>query len=329
MTSELTRVFSKSFVIGFVLPAAAFLLAVFGILAEFHLADNLLAMAQNPNQSQNQHLSAMLAALVLFVVWLAAVTLLALNRPITRILEGYGWLNPFQLNRPRMRAGFKKLSKQVADGRRKREEARKQERAFEGKDLAQYRHAVWLMAKYFPDDESHLLPTRFGNAIRAFEVYSRIVYGIESVYGWTRLVSVIPSEYREMIDNEKAQMDFWVNLWFGSCLSILVYSGFIIAALNGAIEKPSSSLWISLWIPAAAAAIAFFAAHGAHSVAQSWGILVTSAFDLFRSDLCRSLGFKMPTSIEEERELWQGLSQVWTYRSAEIAARLNKFRLPN
>jgi hypothetical protein len=73
------------------------------------------------------------------------------------------------------------------------------------------------------------LPTRFGNAIRSFEVYSRIIYGLEAIDGWPRLLAVIPADYRQAIDDAKAQVDFWVNIWMGSLLiwmgSLLIWMG--------------------------------------------------------------------------------------------------------
>jgi hypothetical protein len=196
--------------------------------------------------------------------------------------------------------------------------AKQENRPIDPKHSKNYADALWQMACEFPDDETTVLPTKFGNTIRAFEVYSRVIYGIESVYGWSRLLGVVPNEYREMMENEKAQMDFWVNLWFGSCMTAIVYV--VMAVVRGA--------WPAPWIPIAAAAFAFLTAHSARSIAQSWGALVTGAFDLYRPELCRKLGYQLPASIEEERVMWQALSQVWVYRSAEAAGRLNKYRLP-
>jgi hypothetical protein len=57
-----------------------------------------------------------------------------------------------------------------------------------------------------------------------------------------------------------------------------------------------------------------------------WGALVMSAFDLYRGDLCKKLGLKMPPTISEEREMWTLMSQVMGYRSKEVADRVSRFR---
>ena len=75
----------------------------------------------------------------------------------------------------------------------------------------------------FPDEEAWLLPTSFGNTIRAFEVYPRVMYGLDAIPGWLRILAVIPKDYRESVDNAKAQVDFWLNLWFLSILMIFEY----------------------------------------------------------------------------------------------------------
>jgi len=312
VTGALTKLFSKSFAIGFLLPAAAFLLAVFGILYLYGLADPLLSMTKYKDETAIQ------ATLIFFVIWLCAVALLALNRPIVRVLQGYGPFNPFRLKGNIATGAYRKLNDKIATSREAISGAKKQKRDVDSKHSRTYADSLWKMAHEFPDEEATVLPTRFGNTIRAFEVYSRVIYGIESVYGWSRLMGVVPADYREMMETEKAQMDFWVNLWFTSCLTVVLYVAMGIAR----------AAWPQPWIPFAAIVLAFLTAHSARSVAQSWGAMVTGAFDLYRPDLCRKLGFRLPASIEEERTMWQCMSQVWVYRSAEAAERLNKYRLP-
>ena len=85
-----------------------------------------------------------------------------------------------------------------------------------------------MMVTQYPDDEFWLLPTSFGNSIRAFEVYSRIMYGIDAIEGWSRLLAVIPTEYLEKINDSKANVAFWVNNLF---LGGLAFLGYFVLAL--------------------------------------------------------------------------------------------------
>jgi hypothetical protein len=80
------------------------------------------------------------------------------------------------------------------------------------------------------------------------------------------------------------------------------------------------------WILAVALVIAVGAARGARALVGEWGTLVMSAFDLFRGDLCKKLGLKMPPTTSKEREMWTLMSQVMGYRSREVADQLSRFR---
>jgi hypothetical protein len=160
------------------------------------------------------------------------------------------------------------------------------------------------------------LPTRFGNKIRAFEIYPFVIYGLDAIPGWSRLLAVIPAVYRQTIDDSKAQVDFWVNVLFGSWLTLFLYGALAVA--HRAAPQP--------WLPALALVVAWFSSYGARQAVGEWGSLVMSAFDLFRADLCKNLGLKMPPSIHEEREMWVLMSQVMVYRSKEASDRLSRFR---
>src|SRR5712692_4078105 len=88
-----------------------------------------------------------------------------------------------------------------------------------------------MLAERFPPEEDQLLPTAFGNTIKAFETYPDVMYGFDAIEGWTRLLAVIPKDYRELIETTKAETDFWVNLWFISllilceCVGATFYTG--------------------------------------------------------------------------------------------------------
>ena len=53
------------------------------------------------------------------------------------------------------------------------------------------------------------------------------------------------------------------------------------------------------------------------AVAVSYGELVRSAFDTHRLTLLTSLGYTLPTSLDEERQLWQAIAQLLYRRDAD------------
>jgi hypothetical protein len=160
------------------------------------------------------------------------------------------------------------------------------------------------LATYFPDDEKWVLPTALGNTIRAFEVYPRVMYGLEAIDGWERLLGVVPTDYRVQINAAKTQMDFWVNLWLLALLFLPEYAAF--AIYGEGLRVP--------WAPLAAVVVAFFAAWRAKSAAVQWGDLVKASFDLFLPELWTKLGFAPAEDAKKERETWENFSWAACYQ---------------
>jgi hypothetical protein len=309
MWGELPKLFGKAFAIGFFLPSAAIILSFLGVFATFGYYD---AISQFLKSVTNDWIGATLSV---FALWMGGVLLMALNRGIIRFFEGYNRFNPWRLLRRGKQRQFAQLDAAIDALRQERAEAELKGTRWSAASAARYRQ---LMAKYtdYPDSAESVLPTRFGNAIRSFEVYSRVIYGLEAIDAWPRLLAVITPDYRQAIDDAKAQMDFWVNIWAGTFLVILLYV--VLALVTRGYPHP--------WIPLVAVVIALVAAGGARALVGEWGGLVMSAFDLFRGDLCKKLGLKMPATIGEEREMWTLLSQMMGYRNREVADRLSRFR---
>ena len=315
MWGELPKLFGKSFAIGYFLPSVTILLSLLGVASAFGYYDRIVALLIN-NASGKSYNEWIGVAISIFILWIGGVALMALNRPIIRFFEGYNSYNPLQLLLPIKKRSFARTQAAIDELRQERTAADRNGPSWPRSRQSLYAKYMLYFPSEFPDQEDHVLPTRFGNVIRAFEVYSRVIYGLEAIQGWPRLVAVIPADFRGMIDDAKAQVDFWVNLWAGSLVATLLYGA--LYAAKGLAPQP--------WIPAVALLIAFFAANGARAAAGEWGAFVMSAFDLFRGDLCKKLGLKMPSTIDEEREMWQLMSQVMVYRSKEVADKLSRFR---
>ena len=159
----------------------------------------------------------------------------------------------------------------------------------------------------FPDEERWLLPTSFGNTVRAFEVYPRIMYGVDSIAIWEHLLAVIPEDYRKLIDDSKAQVDFWANVWI---LSILFIFEYIFIASN--INKINN-----LWILVSAIVLVFVAFSRARASAVQWGKWVKAAFDVFLPELYKKLGFKSQKSEIEAKQMWRDFSQAIIYMDSD------------
>lgn len=281
----------RDFVIGYFLPVAAFIAANLGLSVAFGADPGSLKVAE------------ILAAIALLTLSsaLGGELLLVLNGNLIRLMEGYAYrrLNGFQ------RWRYRRLSGLVATIREEREALSE-----EGKELSLERRAelektVSKLVTYFPDDEKWVLPTALGNTIRAFEIYPRVMYGLDAVEGWGRLLGVVPTEYREQIGAAKTQMDFWVNSWLLALLFLPEYAAF--AAYEQRISVP--------WSILAAVAVAVVATYSAKNAAVQWGNLVKASFDLFLPELWNKLGFSPDDFAEKERVTWESFGWAVHYRA--------------
>jgi hypothetical protein len=294
MLKELPKLFGRAFAIGFFLPAAIGAAAWVGVAA--------LAGGSSTVTWVNSVASLSDLAVAVGGVWLFAVLLMALNRPIYRMYEGYlvpqGWVRDLLLKRcgnlySTLRSELAELD--AAHGKNALSHEKRRRRARVVRELVQH----------FPEEE-HLLPTRFGNVLRAFETYPRVMYGLDDIPGWLRLAAVMPSDYRALVDDQKALTDFWLNLRFVAFLALLQSAG--LWASGG-----SSPIMFML------ALVGFLLlevtlAHAARSAAVEWGEAVKAAYDVFLPRLRDALRLARPHGTEDEFDQWVAFSRAVIYR---------------
>jgi hypothetical protein len=175
-----------------------------------------------------------------------------------------------------------------------------------------------------PSLTSDVLPTRFGNAIKAFEIYPRDIYGADGVAIWIRLVSVIPKPFLEEIQSLRTQVDFLINCCFFSAiiavlgLARVIFSGNWRSAdlhtFDGAYQLLSGveEAWIFWTGGGIVAAYLFY--RWAVACVPGWGELVMSAFDCYLPTLAGQLGFELPATEDMRRQFWTTFSQQLIYR---------------
>ena len=298
MIGQLTGLIGRDFVIGYFLPVAAFIAASLGLCVAFGVDPGGLDLTGR-SLSETEVLVA--STLLALASALGGVLLLALNREIVRLMEGYPYrrLNGFQ------RWRYRRLSALVSTIRAEREALRKEGEKLSPKRRDDLEKAVFKLARGFPDEEKWVLPTALGNAIRAFEVYPRVMYGLDAIEGWSRLLGVVPTDYRTQINAAKTQMDFWVNLWLLAILFLPEYAAF--AYYGDGVKVP--------WAALAAVIVAFFAASRAKSAAIQWGDLAKASFDLFLPELWNKLGFESADFADKERATWESFGWAIHYRA--------------
>lgn len=304
MFAQFPKLFDRNFAVGYFLPFAIFLATVIAFLD----LKGVLA-AEDQAWLTKERISGDLligTTLLGLVTWIGSVALLFLNRGMIRFLEGYGplawlWL-PRQVQLQRYRELHKKLTRVERQWRAHRANGEpvppvvKQRRA----DL------LYILGQRFPDREGLVLSTALGNRIRAFEVYPRVMYGLEGIQGWLRLLAVMSNDFREAVEEAKVKLDFWVNVFWLSTIFIVVF--FAMAHLHSKVQPNE------LLMPLAALIVLVWSYLRAINAAELWGQLVKAGFDLYRGELAEKLGYTLPDDATQARDMWTKFSQAIIHR---------------
>lgn len=292
MLSSLSKLADRRFIIGFFLPGLLFCCAMLAMFSNDPGVRQIVAGLEAKDLG--------VAVFVVIAIWVVGVVLLAMNTPLFRMLEGYWW----PLNRDWARQGYRsKFESKLASARALAERWEREGDDFPRADIDAYMELQQWRTQRMPSRVEDVLATRFGNAIRAFEVYPRDMYGADGPTVWWRLLAVVPREFLDRVFDAKSEVDFLINLSFFGCVTSLI------ALLDGSLPlKWAGFLWIIGGIAVGRGAYLW-----ATSSVEEWGALVKSAFDCYLGDLATRLGYEVPVSDAERRRFWTAFSQAVGY----------------
>ena len=208
-------------------------------------------------------------AITLFIVATVVLAqLLDIARPgLIRLYEGYGVAQPF------------------AEWRKKR---------LDDKSLRDLR--PWAL----PTKDA-MMPTRFGNIIRAAEQQARR-YGMDAATAWPRLYVTLPEAFTNHFSTAASAVDLTVTISF---LGVMF-------AVGGGVFALALLPWYAfVGCVAGGALVGWLGYCAAVRAAFGYGELVRAAFDVHRWLLLDAMGLARPTSIGAEREQWRQLHQLW------------------
>jgi hypothetical protein len=247
-------------------------------------------------------------------------TLTSLNTIILKIFEGYVFFNRFPFMR---RAHIRKASKLLEQCENLRQEImilqKKRKKTVLEKELldklkTEYYGLAAFYDQRYPPPNAEIMPTQFGNVLKASEAYPATRYGMDAVQFWPRLWHVIPDTYKKVIEDARNELSFLVNM---SALSIMFYLLCIGAILFNA-SLLGSIGWDEVFVSSIRYILAglfalicnwFFNRAALFSVAD-FGIMVRSAYDLFRLDLLEQFRLKLPKDSVEEYQIWRNLGEL-------------------
>lgn len=261
-----------------------------------------------------------ISLLVLVPTVIIGFTLTALNTFILKVFEGYVFIHRLPLLKEGYSRKAKKLLQEIKDIRKDVEDLEQKRRKtivekeqleeFKGK----YHSKVAEYDKNYPPLHAGIMPTKFGNILKASEAYTGTRYGIDAVEFWPRLLHVIPPSYRQSIDEARNELSFLVNM---SALSFIFFVLCTLAVVTN-VPLPNTPDWSIVilnsfrYIAAGAAAFIsflFFNRAALFSVVD-FGAMIRSSYDLFRLDLLSQFRIKHPKTSTEEFQIWRNLGEL-------------------
>jgi hypothetical protein len=285
---DITGIFSRYFVVGFFLPAYISLISLW-----------LTATSAFRPNALDGHSETTQVAVLGAVALVGGLALSGLSYYVTRVFEGYplerlsGW--PVA---GRMYDGAIALQRRSFDHllaiRDDKTKAQKERRS-----------AAWSLDKFYPHERERLLPTRVGNAIRAFESHSNVRWGLDGVTIWPRVELLLSADERDLQVDAKINFYVFINaatgaLIVGACLVI-----------DKGLNAPTpTSYWPLYVIPFVLSYILYRAALGP---ATDWGDTVRASIDLHRLEIYEKLGVRAPTSFSDERALADRVNRALLY----------------
>ena len=276
---DVAGVFSRYFIVGYFLPAFVALVVLWQT-----LTDNALPTAFADLKSDGAKI-----AVIGGCALVAGLLLLALNYQLIRIFEGY----------PIQRIGRYKVLKLIPKwliGRREKALNKLIQVRFDpARPVADRAHAAWSLDRCYPGGNPlDLLPTRFGCAVKAFELHSLGRYGLDAIGLWPRVEYGLSDHESEVLADAKSEVAFLINL---SLLSLLIDCWLI----PDAIAHRSYGVVVSIVAYGAPLVLAYVFYRWAVGAAMRWGSAVRAAIDLHRLEVYKKIGVRMPTSASDER----------------------------
>lgn len=146
----------------------------------------------------------------------------------------------------------------------------------------------------YPTNRAQIMPTRLGNAWKAAETYGSRQFSLDGQTFYYELQGVVPGTVRKDLEDARAQVDFFIA--FVGQLGLLSIVSLVVAVSSA--FAPAIILAIVCTISARLAYMA--AVKNMTDVRYALQALV----NVGRPGLAEALGYRLPTTLSRERELW-------------------------
>jgi hypothetical protein len=172
----------------------------------------------------------------------------------------------------------------------------------------------------YPTDEEEILPTVFGNAIRRFEKFGTVHYGLDQQRLWYELMATAPERVGKQVDQMRTAVDFFVGLLFGQLLVA-------IAAIATIYFDLARLGWLGFGT-LSAVAVAILSYRGAVVTTDEWSFAVQALLNVGRKPLADALSLRLPRDVAAEQDMWRSVGRFLGPRPRQTALeRLNRYRV--
>jgi hypothetical protein len=172
----------------------------------------------------------------------------------------------------------------------------------------------------YPADDEEILPTVLGNAIRRFERFGPVHYGLDQQRLWYELMATAPERVGKQVDQMRTAVDFFVGLLFGQLLVAL-------AAVATIYFDPARRGWLAFGA-LAAIIVAILSYRGAVVATDEWSYAVQALLNVGRSPLANALSLKLPRDVKAEQDMWKSVGQFLRPKPRQATfEQLNRYRV--
>ena len=277
---DIAGVLSRYFIVGFFLPTFFALVGLVQTVSPEFLPP-IYATAGSAGQ----------IAILGGAALLGGLLLLGVHHHVLRLLEGYPFAEHSSV------IGVKQLHRFFIKGQRRRFRqavARCDDTRIDEQGRFD---AAWKLDRRFPHDpenpkdETLLLPTAFGNTLRACERHSFVRWHLNGIAAWPYIENLLSPHEARVLADARSEVAFFVNVWLLSLAAAAVM-------LVDTIEHKGGASVIVIVGAVVISRIAYAASIGAVS---RWGEVVRASIDLHRLDMYRRLGLRRPEDFLDER----------------------------
>jgi hypothetical protein len=167
------------------------------------------------------------------------------------------------------------------------------------------RLAEFHLDRRFPNKRENVLPTKFGNRIRAWEDHARRRWSLETVVIEPHIKSLLSQQERDIREDAETDVAFAVN----ACL--LATAAAVVVGVDRLVERPDSAWFILVCLAPLAAALGLYEL--AVVAAERWGELVRAGIDLHRLDFYAKLAVRQPATIVDDTVIGSAVNRMLLY----------------